>query len=489
MAGGADYKFSIEITDNTLWSSSGTYTIKVLYGTYARTAETTFEFNSDYEEQDSPYEPEPEKKILICHTPSGNPSNGHTISIPQSAWSAHQAHGDTGGECLQGTIPEVFGDIYQVIISQGTSVPGCDETNECFIPAEVTVNVGETVTWSNDDSAAHTVTSGTPIGGPDGTFDSSLFMAGTTFSHTFENAGEYNYFCMVHPWMTGKIQVSYVDMESISNWNGNTNEQNKPKTVSSITKQNQQTQSLRSDKSVYEDGSIIHIEGKTKLDSSTIHLNVYNPSNLNIADENVNVSENGKFEIDFDTLNYLWYENGVYVIQIEDGNGEKNKIKVTVIEANSKTESPPVVSVPPVDNTQDDSELPKIIEVVDSIKEHQTNGLPFDEIWNAINNLQRQLDLILTKLDGLDDISSGPPGPQGPEGQQGPKGDQGPPGPPGPPGSLEVEQGDTEIIRFGEGVTLLFNSNPNTLFITDNGYGLNSKSNMIGVSGTMEHFV
>ena len=246
---------------------------------------------------------------------------------------------------------------------------------------------------------------------------------------------------------------------------------------------------MRSDKSVYEDGSIIHIEGKTKLDSSTIHLNVYNPSNLNIADENVNVSENGKFEIDFDTLNYLWYENGVYVIQIEDGNGEKNKIKVTVIEANSKTESPPVVSVPPVDNTQDDSELPKIIEVVDSIKEHQTNGLPFDEIWNAINNLQRQLDLILTKLDGLDDISSGPPGPQGPEGQQGPKGDQGPPGPPGPPGSLEVEQGDTEIIRFGEGVTLLFNSNPNTLFITDNGYGLNSKSNMIGVSGTMEHFV
>ena len=95
-----------------------------------------------------------------------------------------------------------------ISIPSGTSVPGCDETNECFIPAEVTVNVGETVTWSNDDSAAHTVTSGTPTGGPDGTFDSSLFMADTTFSHTFDNAGEYNYFCMVHPWMTGKIQVN-----------------------------------------------------------------------------------------------------------------------------------------------------------------------------------------------------------------------------------------------------------------------------------------
>jgi len=95
-----------------------------------------------------------------------------------------------------------------ISVPSGSSTPGCDETNECFIPAEVTVNVGETVTWSNDDSAAHTVTSGTPTGGPDGTFDSSLFMADTTFSHTFDNAGEYNYFCMVHPWMTGKVQVN-----------------------------------------------------------------------------------------------------------------------------------------------------------------------------------------------------------------------------------------------------------------------------------------
>ena len=90
----------------------------------------------------------------------------------------------------------------------GSSVPGCEETNECFIPAEVSVSVGDTVTWSNDDSAAHTVTSGIPSEGPDGIFDSSLFMAGTTFEHTFDEAGEYDYFCMVHPWMTGKVQVN-----------------------------------------------------------------------------------------------------------------------------------------------------------------------------------------------------------------------------------------------------------------------------------------
>jgi len=93
-----------------------------------------------------------------------------------------------------------------ISVPSGSGVPGCDETNECYIPAEVTVSVGETVTWSNDDTAAHTVTSGIP-GAPDGTFDSSLFMAGTTFDVTFDTAGEYDYFCMVHPWMTGKVQV------------------------------------------------------------------------------------------------------------------------------------------------------------------------------------------------------------------------------------------------------------------------------------------
>ena len=90
---------------------------------------------------------------------------------------------------------------------QGTSVPGCEETNECFMPYEVTVDVGGEVTWSNDDSAAHTVTAGSAADGPSGVFDSSLFMAGTTFSHTFEAEGVFPYFCMVHPWMGGIVTV------------------------------------------------------------------------------------------------------------------------------------------------------------------------------------------------------------------------------------------------------------------------------------------
>jgi len=94
-----------------------------------------------------------------------------------------------------------------ISIPEGTAVPGCETTNECFVPYEVTVDVGSEVTWSNDDSAAHTVTSGSAADGSSGIFDSSLFMAGTTFSHTFDEAGTFPYYCMVHPWMTGMVSV------------------------------------------------------------------------------------------------------------------------------------------------------------------------------------------------------------------------------------------------------------------------------------------
>jgi len=94
-----------------------------------------------------------------------------------------------------------------VSATPGSSVPGCEDTNECFIPSEARVSVGGTVTWSNDDTAAHTVTSGSAVDGPDGNFDSSLFMAGTTFRHTFDTVGTFPYFCMVHPWMQGVVIV------------------------------------------------------------------------------------------------------------------------------------------------------------------------------------------------------------------------------------------------------------------------------------------
>ena len=71
--------------------------------------------------------------------------------------------------------------------------------NFAFSPADVTVKVGDTVTWTNNDSAPHTVT------GAD--FDSSQLAQGATFSHTFTKAGSYDYKCSIHPSMTAKVTV------------------------------------------------------------------------------------------------------------------------------------------------------------------------------------------------------------------------------------------------------------------------------------------
>ncbi|HJM25290.1 MAG TPA: plastocyanin/azurin family copper-binding protein [Nitrosopumilus sp.] len=95
-----------------------------------------------------------------------------------------------------------------VDIPVGTAVPGCETTDECFTPASISINAGDTVEWANVDTAAHTVTGGSPADGPSGVFDSSLLMGSGNYSFTFDDAGSYDYFCMVHPWMVGSVSVN-----------------------------------------------------------------------------------------------------------------------------------------------------------------------------------------------------------------------------------------------------------------------------------------
>jgi predicted secreted protein with PEFG-CTERM motif len=115
------------------------------------------------------------------------------------------------------TAPTAFADhaTASVSIPAGSSVPGCEETNECWIPAEVTVDVGGEVTWSNDDTAAHTVTSGMPSDADSvgALFDSGLMLAGSTYSWNFEEVGTVDYFCIVHPWMQGIVVVQEAEAE------------------------------------------------------------------------------------------------------------------------------------------------------------------------------------------------------------------------------------------------------------------------------------
>ena len=113
------------------------------------------------------------------------------------------------------TVSPAFADHETATVSIGiaTSTPGCQESKECYIPYQVSVDVGGEVTWMNGDGMPHTVTSGlTPFpgidgDGPSGVFDSGLFDPQTSFSYQFESAGEFPYYCVIHPWMEGLVIV------------------------------------------------------------------------------------------------------------------------------------------------------------------------------------------------------------------------------------------------------------------------------------------
>jgi len=84
----------------------------------------------------------------------------------------------------------------------GAAESAVDIKDFAFSPADLEVSVGTTVTWTNDDSATHTVTA------DDGSFDSGDLANGATFSQTFDTAGTFTYHCAKHPNMTATITVS-----------------------------------------------------------------------------------------------------------------------------------------------------------------------------------------------------------------------------------------------------------------------------------------
>jgi plastocyanin len=101
--------------------------------------------------------------------------------------------GQESGNSAQNPPPAVEGDKISIVDNDGS---------DSYNPNPIKVEVGDTVTWVNDDSTVHTATAN------DGTFDSDILMRGNTFSFTFDKEGEYPYFCDVHPKMVGTVVVT-----------------------------------------------------------------------------------------------------------------------------------------------------------------------------------------------------------------------------------------------------------------------------------------
>jgi plastocyanin len=126
---------------------------------------------------------------LAACSSSGGSSGGATTNPGTTPAPAASSTSGAGGSAGAGGQPSASGT--QVTI-----------TGFAFAPATVTVKVGSTVTWTNDDSASHTVTA------DDGSFDSGGFAKGATFSHTFTKPGTYPYHCTFHGSMQGTVTVT-----------------------------------------------------------------------------------------------------------------------------------------------------------------------------------------------------------------------------------------------------------------------------------------
>lgn len=89
-------------------------------------------------------------------------------------------------------------------ITTATTAPGATAAVEikdfAFNPATITIEKGTTVTWTNKDSAPHTVTGDT--------FGSETLSQGQAFGYIFNEAGTFEYQCHIHPSMRGKVIVT-----------------------------------------------------------------------------------------------------------------------------------------------------------------------------------------------------------------------------------------------------------------------------------------
>jgi len=93
----------------------------------------------------------------------------------------------------------------KIIIPEGAAIP--EDGKIFYDPEAINISTGTTIEWINEDAAMHTATSGNPTSGANGTFDSEILNIGDTYQFTFADAGNYEYYCILHPWMLGTINV------------------------------------------------------------------------------------------------------------------------------------------------------------------------------------------------------------------------------------------------------------------------------------------
>jgi len=195
--------------------------------------------------------------------------------------------------------PSSFAESIEIIIPEGAGQPGCEESNSCFIPYEMVITAGDSITWINQDSSPHTVTAGDlfedvdtiGLDYPNG-FNSPLLRSGDSWTYTFDVPGTYPYFSMIGLWMSGVITVesSGEQVEVVE----------KPKDASPKSFSESQLvldplPSLNIDEgeSILISGQLVTTDGKP-ISGKLIEIEIYDP-NGNMFPDDAATNEDGVF--------------------------------------------------------------------------------------------------------------------------------------------------------------------------------------------------
>jgi len=138
------------------------------------------------------------------------------------------------------SVSEFLLEFVSLFVMVFSYAPGCQPN--CFTPNTITIGTGGEVVWKNNDNTVHTAVSGDPRNGLNGFFDSSIINTGQEFSHKFYTSGSYNYFCMIHPWMEGKIVVKVTSSTSMPTQQTQQQTQQTQQQTQQTQQQTQQTQ-------------------------------------------------------------------------------------------------------------------------------------------------------------------------------------------------------------------------------------------------------
>ena len=196
------------------------------------------------------------------------------------------------------------------------------DNGKFFVPARITVEIGTTVTWTNLDDAAHTITSGTPTctglcWGLD--FDSGkVLRQNDVYGFTFDKAGSYDYLCALHPWMIGRVTV-VAEGASLTD-------------LSVVT-----------DKSEYKPGDKVRIKGSVSpvVADQPVLIEVLNPTSAQFRSETAQVKTDGAFSYDFELEGDLALP-GSYTVKVKYSDASTESSFV-LVEPEKPDQQPPVI--------------------------------------------------------------------------------------------------------------------------------------------------